>query len=102
MSITITNPTEVAREPSRYELTNHAWMKMRERGISRSLVDEAIQRGAVQHATGHGALRYLYHVEGHRDPIGVVVDVPNRQIVTAYWNTCYDHPELDGHTGVKA
>lgn len=86
---------EPPRDASHYRLTVHAAQKHKERGISKDLIAETIREGITQLASGGWPkVRFIHHPAGVNDPIAVVADAEDKEIVTVYWNHKYDDPRL--------
>jgi hypothetical protein len=83
-------PNEISRDPAFYQLSGHAFLRSKQRGIDRELVDEAIREGVVQHARGQGNIRFIHQPEDVDEEIALIADAYNGDVATVMWNFDYD------------
>jgi len=75
----------VPRDPEHYSPSTHSKQQRRWRNIEWRQVAEAIQEGNVKNATGKDTYLFVHDKREYDDPLGVVVDSADGQIVTVEW-----------------
>lgn len=77
--------TDLSRDPSDYYLSTHAGQQAKYRDISKDLISETIADGEVKQAHKPHQREFVKEYPHLEDPIGVVVDPSDTEIITVQW-----------------
>jgi len=77
--------SDISRNPEQYELSVHALNKAKQRDIPFETVSEAIRSGEIEPSPRDNCKVFVHNVHTDVLPIGVVVNVVDKDIITIEW-----------------
>jgi len=87
---------DLPRDPEHYFPSDHAVIRAKEREIDTALFGDLIQDGVTQLAkNGHPQYRFIKEFDHYHDPVALVANVETGEVITAFYYTDYNHPEIN-------
>jgi hypothetical protein len=77
--------SKIPRDPEFYHPSEHARIRKRERDMSWDKVSNTIQNGRVKNAKGENCKLFVAEYEQDENPVGVMANVDNGEIITVQY-----------------